>query len=141
MYASGLLHDIGRLVMARIAPERYRKIDPRLCWNEFVNEEKKQFMIAHSEIGFLLAEAWHLPKEISDVIRFHHEPHLAVGSEQPVAIVTLANAINIYCPDTYVEDNGEFQEAARPALDILKINENTLPELCAGLKRLTSTVE
>jgi putative nucleotidyltransferase with HDIG domain len=75
-FASGLLHDCGKLVLNDYVNQRK---------DEFVNlvikkklscfkAEEKMFGISHAQIGFKLLESWHLPEIQTHAIGFHHNP-------------------------------------------------------------------
>lgn len=95
----GILHDIGRLVMA--------KVDPKLfVWFYFersvvtsLEEETEYFGYDHQMIGEILANKWNFPAGIVAAISCHHTPLDAPTSPQLVAAVniadTLCHALNI----------------------------------------------
>ena len=132
IFAAGLLHDIGRLVLAHIAPERFTKIDVSLRWTDLLNAELEEFHMGHPEVGALLAEHWGLPSEIVEVIRFHHDPASGQASAQIIAVVSLANLFADYCCEAYCE-TPEFQEAVAPILTILGVESAALPSLHTSL--------
>ncbi len=73
-FASGLLHDLGRMAMAQAAPDRYAQVvalardgaDAR-------SVEIDLFGYDHQEFGQRIAEAWQLPEAIVDAVGDHHE--------------------------------------------------------------------
>lgn len=74
---SALLHDLGRMVLLSLDLTLISQI--RVLQSENKNEisewvEEYSLGISHSEIGFLIASKWNFPKEILDVIQFHHKP-------------------------------------------------------------------
>lgn len=91
--AAGLLSDLGRLVLARVAPNHYRKLDPELTNEDLIAAEQKCLGISHSEAGYMLAERWGLPRDISEAILFHHEPKRAARAHQLVAAVSVAQRL------------------------------------------------
>ena len=132
IFAAGLLHDIGRLVLARIAPERFVKIDASLRWENLLEAEHVEFHMGHPEVGALLSEHWGLPPEITEAIRFHHDPASGQASAQTIAPVSLANLFADYCSEQYCEEP-EFLEATAPILNILGVSPDALPGLHASL--------
>ncbi|HZR25395.1 MAG TPA: HDOD domain-containing protein [Vicinamibacterales bacterium] len=75
---AALLHDIGKLVMAR-----YMKADAatiRACARErtitFVEAERETFGCDHTEVGAALARHWNLPDALVSAIECHHDTTL-----------------------------------------------------------------
>jgi HD-like signal output (HDOD) protein len=89
LFAAGLMFDIGRAVLAEIAPKQYAEVNQDLSEDEIIRIENEHFGLAHPEVGFLLADGWGLPPEISEPIRFHHDFQQAQKSPKLVAIVAL----------------------------------------------------
>ncbi len=75
LFLSGLLHDIGYLAFAYLAP---KKFDEFLTRMESEPErpigqlEREVLGISHAELGALLGRNWGLPEEILAVISGHH---------------------------------------------------------------------
>jgi len=95
---SGLLHDIGKIVLLSLKPDLISKIhevtQKRKIRVSSIMEEIT-IGISHSEIGSILAEKWNFPQYITDAIRHHHSP-LKVPKENRdiVSIVYLANMLS-----------------------------------------------
>jgi len=75
-FTAGLLHDIGRLVLATNLPEEYvealsleetMKID-------LLRAEQMVFEATHAEVGAYLLGIWGLPDEVVEALAFHHNP-------------------------------------------------------------------
>ncbi len=94
-FTSGLLHDIGQLLMFNQCPELSRQaLLKALDENDglAVNEsEKVIFGYDHAEVGGLLAEKWGFPEGLVEAIRFHHDPLSRNEPRIMAAIVQLAN--------------------------------------------------
>jgi HD-like signal output (HDOD) protein len=106
-FTCGLLHDIGFLYLLHHYPDEYRQILLKVRQDgNLLEEEKKKFAMAHSEIGTLIARKWHLPANIMAGISGHHN-FGGKDSPQVEDIVRLAVALNrdIYPgAERYVED-------------------------------------
>ncbi len=92
-FTVGLLHDIGKLVLAQLDEETARAVEQRaaVCGTPLVEAEWDVLGTDHAEAGFLLAERWGLPEIIADVVRWHHRPQ---KSEEALALlVFLANEL------------------------------------------------
>jgi HD-like signal output (HDOD) protein len=75
-FTAGVLHDIGRLGLIVAYPSRYatamRGANGRCL--DFLDFERDQFGLDHTEAGRLLAENWDLPEEFRIVAGRHHDP-------------------------------------------------------------------
>jgi len=72
-FTAGLLHDIGRLVIATRFRGLYWEVaedggEPR------AEAEQATFGVTHAEVGAWLLEAWRLPPTIVESVRLHHMP-------------------------------------------------------------------
>ena len=97
-FVVGLLHDIGDLVLAAIAPEHYANLQKMAPHARLENEEK-MFGATHPRIGNLLLKQWGLPKELCDAVRLHHTEQVYLSKREPVmSIVVLADMLSkVHC--------------------------------------------
>jgi len=78
VYLSGLLHDIGFLVLDFIDPKLSDHFHARLLAEpECSMEEMEQKILdmTHYELGAELVRHWNLPEPIVEVLRAHHTPN------------------------------------------------------------------
>jgi len=85
-FAAALLHDIGKLVIGRHAPEQ---IPPAALM--FFEKEFHLLQTHHAALGGLVAQHWKLPPGIVKGVLFHHEPEL--GGEAICDLVCLADVL------------------------------------------------
>jgi putative nucleotidyltransferase with HDIG domain len=73
-FTAGLLHDIGKLILAEYFPDHFEKVWLTTVESDisFVDAEKMENIVNHAEIGAYLAEKWLLPQPLADAIRQHH---------------------------------------------------------------------
>lgn len=72
-YMSGLLHDIGKLVLIRHLPEMYGQVLERCGHGHCqITCEEELLGTNHANIGGYLASLWGLPHTITQVLTFHH---------------------------------------------------------------------
>ncbi len=78
-YAAGLFHNCGLPVMASKFDDYWETIVSSYHnvneTNSIISQENDRYSTNHAVVGYFIAKAWHLPKEIADSIRFHHNPH------------------------------------------------------------------
>jgi putative nucleotidyltransferase with HDIG domain len=80
-FTAGLLHDIGKLVLATRLPEQYSKALMRAAAGQMPLwlAERETFSATHAEVGACLMGTWGLPDHIVDAIAFHHNPLATTG--------------------------------------------------------------
>lgn len=104
-FLSGLLHDIGKLVLWANFPKQYAEILE--CYKDRHASLKAleiQFGASHPEIGAWLIQHWNLPWFMADAVRYHHEPKGRVSSALTlVRIVYVANALSQPPPTSQAE--------------------------------------
>jgi HD-like signal output (HDOD) protein len=127
LFAAGLMFDIGRAVLAEIAPKQYAEVNQDLSEDEIIRIENEHFGLAHPEVGFLLADGWGLPSEISEPIRFHHDFQQAQKSPKLVAIVALGALLSDITGKADRHDLQVLAGTHQVLLDVLGLG---LEELC-----------
>ncbi len=90
IFTAGLLHDIGRIALLETDAEEYSTVDFSLVDDDLIKAEQACMGVAHTEAGYELASTWNLPRDISDAIRYHHQPDYCEENSVMVAIVALA---------------------------------------------------
>ncbi|WP_025323352.1 HDOD domain-containing protein [Deferrisoma camini] len=91
---SGLLHDVGWLVLLHLEPERARAVleADGEGWERLHQVEKEVLGFTHADVGARLLSDWGLPQSLWEPVAFHHEPHLAEAHAADAARVHIANA-------------------------------------------------
>ncbi len=94
LFVSGLLHDLGRLILYVYFPEESRRILARSRnRNELLYKEEKDYLgCDHAQLGVKLMEQWALPLILENNILYHHQPSQAQQSV-PATIVHLSDII------------------------------------------------
>jgi putative nucleotidyltransferase with HDIG domain len=72
-FTAGLLHDIGRLVIATRFRSLYWQAAEQEGGDPSTAAEESTFGVGHAEVGAWLLEAWRLPPTIVESVRLHHE--------------------------------------------------------------------
>lgn len=98
-YVCGLLHDLGKLMLAHCMPKSYQRvIDAAETHHGNVQEYERRIIgVEHSVIGRRLAEHWRLPNAVRETVWLCHQPIEAIPesttSATTVAVVALADAL------------------------------------------------
>jgi putative nucleotidyltransferase with HDIG domain len=73
-FVAGLLHDIGKVVMARQLPEVYEKVMQKASEDPGVlsGVEREMAGFGHAEAGAALGVKWNFPATLTDAILTHH---------------------------------------------------------------------
>jgi HD-like signal output (HDOD) protein/CheY-like chemotaxis protein len=91
-FLAGILHDVGRLVLASRCPALLTKAiaTSRETGTPLHAAEKAVLGVTHADIGGYLLGTWGLPLEIVDAVLSHHE-----AEPKPTANLTLSRAVFI----------------------------------------------
>ena len=91
---SGLLHDLGRLILYQYFADESRNILSRSRnSNKLLYEEEQDYLgCDHAQVGKQLMEQWKLPLILENNVLYHHKPSEA-QKPIPAAIVHLADII------------------------------------------------
>lgn len=95
IFLSGLMHDVGRLVIYSQLPGEAAEILNRTSPEEsdLCATEQEVLGFDHTEVSSELLRLWDLPKSLWEPIRHHHTPMQAEEYRLPTAILHIANAI------------------------------------------------
>ena len=111
-YLSGLLIDIGQLVLWSNFPKQYASLlGTTENEAEFSLLESKQLGITHYEAGSWLINTWNLSSFMSDAVLYHHESLERIQDAHPLIKITrLAHVL------TSEEFNQEYSEMLADSL-------------------------
>ena len=75
-FVAGLLHDVGKLVLASNFPSEYEQVlrSGREAFSSLVTAEENMFGSNHAEVGGYLLGLWGLPVPVVEAIALHHNP-------------------------------------------------------------------
>lgn len=112
-YVAGLVHDIGKIVMAWSFPDHFAEIHRQaLPGQRALSEIEDEVLgINHSELGALYLERHRLPELMIYAARYHHAPEKAPQFRHTIAAVQLADLLlrssKVGCSGDYVEVSRE----------------------------------
>ncbi len=90
LFTAGLLHDVGKIVLAQIKPGVYDDKFYGLTEDGGLEREQEIFGCTHAEIGTALMRRWGLPAPLITAVGNHHAP-AANGAEPLAACVELGD--------------------------------------------------
>ncbi len=95
LFAAGLLHDIGSLILYLSNPDKARSILKRCRQEKLLSHdvEREVFGFDHSAIGDRLFDIWCLPPRLREAVAHHHRPDAAKQFPVDAAIVHVADII------------------------------------------------
>jgi HD-like signal output (HDOD) protein/CheY-like chemotaxis protein len=134
---AGMLHDIGKLILADAVPDRFQKacdLATQLAIPLHA-AEMEVFGATHAGVGAYLFGLWGLPASIVEAIAFHHEPtRNDLRSFSPLTAVHVANVLE--------HELSQAKEPGRPTeLDVMYLAsldlENRLDKWRAEAMRLS----
>jgi HD-like signal output (HDOD) protein/CheY-like chemotaxis protein len=122
-FASGLLHDIGRLVLASACREQYIHVLENLREEKITlaQAESKTFGCTHAEVGAYLLGLWGLPDSVVQAVAWHHTPSRSGASAfAPVIAVHVADAYHHRLhPDSEMSELPAVDESLLARLGLL----------------------
>lgn len=92
---AGLLHDLGKVVLAVVEPEQYDQcIDLAMAQGIHIAQaERECFGVDHTTVAAWVSERWHLPLQLVECLTMHHRPLQAYQHPEAVAIVHVADIL------------------------------------------------
>ncbi len=117
-FAAGLLHAVGRLVLAANLPADYSRALALARDNNLslIEAERLVFEATHAEVGAYLLGIWGLPDPVVEALAYHPEPaRCACPAFGPLIAVHVANAL--------------LQESYQPGTGLVLIDQNELDRL------------
>lgn len=132
IFISGLLHDIGQLVMFNQSPEKSHEAILLLMEGSqelsTFEAERHVFGFDHAQVGAALVNKWKLPKLIAECVAFHHEPENAQDYPAEVALISIANAVAGLADFDSVNENDVTPLINASTWELAAISKDVLPE-------------
>jgi len=120
-FTAGLLHDLGKLVLANNLPKQYGEVIQHAAESgtALCTVERGMLGATHAEVGAYLLALWGLPDPIIEAIALHHRPgDCSKKVFSPLSVVHVANALE-----------GELQASQR----------HSVPAQCLDLDYIAAT--
>ena len=92
-YTTGMLHDIGFLIICQGNPKKAREIVSRCKLEGLpqVQVEEQVFGFSHARVGALIFKEWGLSPSLIEAVRYHHAPTQAENFPLETAILHVAD--------------------------------------------------
>lgn len=107
-YVAGLVHDVGKIVMAWTFPEHFAEIHRQATagMRDLTEIEREVLGLDHAELGALYLERQRLPDLMVQAARYHHRPEASERYTALVASVQVADLLlraeGIGCSGNYL---------------------------------------
>jgi HD-like signal output (HDOD) protein len=118
-FSSGLLHDIGKIIVCCFMPGEHKAIQQSMKTNPSLNNidaEQTLLGFTHAQIGRELAIHWKLPVRLADAIGFHHNPLEPNDSEDIAFLISLAD----YVAHVNTLSNDDGKQGIKPPSGVME---------------------
>jgi putative nucleotidyltransferase with HDIG domain len=108
VYASGILHDMGKIIFSSIHPQLLEKIQFFCSFRDIPNStfEDLSAGMNHAEVGALIAKKWNFPENLVVAILYHHNPSAAPKNCRD--LVDSVYLSNMFCE--YEDGRAHFEQ-------------------------------
>jgi len=146
LFLTGLLHDLGQLIIYKNEPE----LSATIAWH-LIHENKERYQIeqillgfSHSIVGALLLENWGIPEKVSAIVKYHHQPNDSTLYHKEAKLVGLADQL-VHFIETSTDlteiDFEQLPALINKYLDDLKISKLILLDLLTEVIEKSQTIE
>ena len=140
-FTAGLLHDIGRVVLATCFPDHYRRVAEYRARHDChpIEAERQILGLDHAAVGSALTERWKFAPVIQRAVAGHHSPPEAAppGAKPDVAGLihvadVAAHALDLAGDDNRSALNAVTQSMALPGRNRQRLEERAPPQAGAA---------
>jgi HD-like signal output (HDOD) protein len=105
-FVAGLLHDVGKCLLAANVPQRYAEVlsRARAEGQSLVEIESGAFGTTHAELGGCLLGLWGLPQGVIEAVAWHHFP--ARSSDRRFTLLTAVHMANALAYEAHPPGSG-----------------------------------
>jgi putative nucleotidyltransferase with HDIG domain len=128
MFVAGLLHDIGKMLLAPYLAERRVAVGPGQSCTEV---ERNAVGLDHTEAGALVAAKWNIAPMVQEVVKQHHASTAALEHTRETALVQVANAVACARAFGFALDHVPEPHPVEPGLAVLGVDGAQWPDLHA----------
>jgi putative nucleotidyltransferase with HDIG domain len=135
-YISGLLHDIGQLVLENAFPEKYTGTFAQLSEDEYFHSlENEEFNTTHQQVSAELLAKHGASNFIVDAALYHHETSEQILDAHP--LVRIVNLANMLSSSYFKEEDQQVFDAAK---DLLGLDKALVMEILGNAVETTGNI-
>ncbi|WP_437228091.1 HDOD domain-containing protein [Planctomicrobium sp. SH661] len=119
-FTAGLMHDIGRILLAVAMPDRFLQGDSVDFYEDEQSLIREQyfFQTNHAEVGAWFSIGNNLPGCLTAAIRYHHSPSSAPTHQRLVSLIAVADEIANYIQRNESADG--YEPTSNQSIDCLE---------------------
>jgi len=108
-FIGGLLHDIGKLILARYYPNEMNSIlkQTKELKIPILTIENRELQFTHPEIGEKIAQKWKLSNALIKAIASHHGPDYNEWKSEEFKLIASVYIANNYCIFNKIGESGD----------------------------------
>lgn len=124
-FTTGILHNIGELMIHTLEPEKAVEINQRVAAGESAPQVQKEVLgIDAQQLGAMLAETWTFPNQLVDAIANVNHPAKATESKRLACVLYLARNIHNNWDNLFDERDKQTYIAKQKAASALHVSED-----------------
>lgn len=142
-FTAGLLHDVGKVVLANYFRRIYRQIAMEMEKDNglrFTDLEQKYMGYNHSELGGKLLQIWNFPDELVEAVGNYYHPDQAKLNPELCSMVHVGNVVAL-AAGVGVDSGGMAEELSPFALKTLGLDDKTLGRIYEQLPEKLEALE
>lgn len=143
LFITGLLHDIGKMVLDQFFTEEYQQaLDEAGCLESasVCDAENRFFGMDHGEVGKILLKRWNFPGAICSLVAMDHKTEVPEGvNAADVAMLHIADILTKEA-GMGVSESITPSEVRKADLDALGISGNEIDDLRAYLSEAKESI-
>ena len=133
LYSTGLFHDCGIPAFAnKFADYKETLIETNKEECSSIALEERKYSTNHAVIGYFIATSWYLPKDVCNIILYHHDINFlakATGTNEHLGYAALKLAENLVDRNKRFVESPDWKYVGDDVLNVLGIEMNEYIDL------------